>query len=98
MDEDSEPIIMDIGSGHLKAGFAYEDAPKCYVPMIAGKPISPDVMVGMDQKDTYFGHEALSKLALLNIFEPVKAGIVEDIDVLQEIIELQIFGHELRVN
>ena len=26
MDEDSEPIIMDIGSGHLKAGFANDSA------------------------------------------------------------------------
>jgi actin-related protein len=26
MDEEFEPIIMDIGSGHLKAGFANDDA------------------------------------------------------------------------
>ena len=48
MDDDSEPIIMDIGTAALKAGFANDDAPKCYVPMIAGKPISRSKMVGMD--------------------------------------------------
>jgi actin-related protein len=50
---------MDIGSGHFKAGFAEDDAPKYYVPMIAGKPKSPDIMAGMDQKDAYFGDEAI---------------------------------------
>jgi len=48
MDEEFEPIIMDIGSGYLKAGFANDDAPKCYVPMIVGKPKAPGIMVGMD--------------------------------------------------
>mmetsp|Transcript_16444 Transcript_16444/g.27902 ORF Transcript_16444/g.27902 Transcript_16444/m.27902 type:complete len:94 (+) Transcript_16444:32-313(+) len=92
MDEDNEPIIMDIGSGHLKAGFANDDQPKCYIPMIVGKPKSPDMMVGMDQKDAYFGAEAVSKIAMLNIFEPVRNGIVEDIDMLKEILEHQLFN------
>ena len=98
MEEDSEPIIMDIGSGHLKAGFASDDAPKCYVPMIVGKPKSPGIMVGMDQKDAYFGHEAVSKRAMLNIFEPVQAGEVKDMKNLMQIFEHQIFNNELRVN
>ncbi len=71
MDDDAEPIIMDIGTGHLKAGFANDDNPKCYVPMICGKPKSPGIMVGMDQKDHYFGAEALAKKAMLNITLPV---------------------------
>lgn len=48
LEEEAVPIIMDIGSGHFKAGFAEDDAPKYYVPMIAGKPKSPDIMAGMD--------------------------------------------------
>lgn len=87
MDDDNEPIIMDIGSGHLKAGFASDDAPKCFVPMIVGKPKAPGIMVGMDQKDAYFGHEAVAKRALLNITEPVQAGIVTDLKSLEEILE-----------
>ena len=98
LDEDNEPIIMDIGSGHLKAGFANDDQPKCYVPMIMGKPKGPGVMVGMDQKDMYFGQEAIQKKALLNLYYPVQKGIVEDFDTLQEIIKDQIFNTELRVS
>ena len=29
MEEEAEPIVIDIGSGTLKAGFASDDAPKC---------------------------------------------------------------------
>ena len=71
LDEDSEPVIMDIGSGHLKAGFAGDDAPKCYVPMIVGKPTDPSAMVGMEYKDYYFGNEAISKREKLEITLPV---------------------------
>jgi actin len=98
MDEDAEPIIMDIGSGHLKAGFANDDQPKCYIPMIVGKPKSPDIMVGMDQKDAYYGQEAINKIEMLNISYPVQSGIVQDIDMLKEIMEHQLFNQELRVS
>jgi actin, other eukaryote len=48
MEEDSEPIVIDIGSGTLKAGFASDDAPKVIMPMVIGKPRSPGILVGMD--------------------------------------------------
>jgi actin-related protein len=78
MEEDSEPIIIDIGSGTLKAGFASDDAPKCIIPMIIGKPKAPGLLVGMDQKDCYVGQEAKAKRNLLIIEEPVKRGIIVD--------------------
>ena len=71
LDDDSEPVIMDIGSGHLKAGFAGDDAPKSYVPMIVGKPKDASAMVGMEYKDHYFGEEAVSKRDKLLITYPV---------------------------
>jgi actin-related protein len=48
MEEESEPIVIDIGSGTLKAGFASDDAPKCIIPMIIGRPRDPGILVGMD--------------------------------------------------
>lgn len=98
MEDDSVPIIMDIGTGHLKAGFAEDDAPKHYVPMIVGKPKSPDIMAGMDQKDAYFGQEAMNKKIYLNLQEPVKAGVVTDINILEQILEHEIFNNALKVS
>ena len=97
MDEDNEPIIIDIGSGTLKAGFASDDAPKCIVPMIIGKPRAPGLLVGMDQKDCYVGHEAKAKRNLLIIDEPVQRGIITDIDAISKIFE-HLFNNELRVS
>ena len=76
MDEDTEPIVMDPGSGLLKAGFASDDQPKCLMPMVVGKPKSPGILVGMDQKDCYVGQEAVSKKSKLIMEEPVQAGVI----------------------
>ena len=87
MELESEPIVIDIGSGTLKAGFASDDAPKCIMPMIIGKPRDPGVLVGMDQKDFYVGHEAKAKKNLLIIEEPVVAGMVMKIESIEKIFE-----------
>ena len=55
MDDDNEPIVIDNGSGLLKAGFADDDAPKHVFPTIIGTPREPGILVGMDQKDCYIG-------------------------------------------
>lgn len=97
MDEDSEPIIIDIGSGTLKAGFANDDAPKCVIPMIIGRPKAPGILVGMDQKDDYVGHEAKAKKNLLILEEPVQRGVIVNIDSINKIFE-HLFNNELRVS
>lgn len=97
MEEEAVPIIMDIGSGHFKAGFAEDDAPKYYVPMIAGKPKSPDIMAGMDQKDAYYGMEAINKRQYLNLTYPVEAGVVMDFEKLEQILANEVFNNALKV-
>jgi actin, other eukaryote len=85
MDEENEPIIIDIGSGHLKAGFASDDAPKNLIPMVLGKPKSKGALVGMDQKEWYIGHEAISKKQFLNLEYPVVAGRITDMKKMEQI-------------
>jgi len=97
MEEESEPIVIDLGSGTLKAGFASDDAPKCIIPMIIGKPKDPGVLVGMDQKDCYVGHEAKAKKNLLIIEEPVVGGMVMNIESIKKIFD-HLMNNELRVS
>jgi actin, other eukaryote len=78
MDEDHEPLIIDIGTGALKAGFASEHAPKHLIPMVIGEPKSAGILVGMDQKPFYIGKEAIEKKKFLNMRNPIVKGRIKD--------------------
>ena len=47
---DHSSVVIDNGSGFMKAGLAGEDAPRSQFPSVVGKPKMPSIMVGMDQK------------------------------------------------
>lgn len=66
--------------------------------MIVGKPKDASAMVGMEYKDHYFGQEAISKRDKLLIFEPVKQGIVQDMELLEKVLSEQIFNTVLGVS
>ena len=57
-----EAVIIDNGSGLCKAGFAGDDAPTVSFPSVVGEPKNKASMVGMANKSTIFGDEALSKI------------------------------------
>lgn len=78
MEDDHEPLIIDIGTGALKAGFASEHAPKHLIPMVIGEPKSAGILVGMDQKPFYIGREAIEKKKYLNMKYPVVKGKIKD--------------------
>ena len=86
MSDDHEPLVIDIGTGHLKAGFASDDAPKHLIPMVIGEPKAAGVLVGLEQKDFYIGKEALDKKQFLNLRYPVERGkIKNDKDAIEDI-------------
>jgi actin len=86
MVDESDAIMIDIGTYNIKAGFAGEDAPKVTIPTIIGRAKAPGFLIGLDQKDFYIGYEAKSKRHLLNIVEPVKDGHIEDYEEIGNIL------------
>jgi centractin len=42
----NQPIVIDNGSGVIKAGFAGEDSPSVYFPSIVGRPKHVKIMAG----------------------------------------------------
>ena len=68
---EQQTIIIDNGSGMVKAGFAGEDAPRAVFPAMVGRPKHQSAMQGVSQKSEYIGDEAMQKRGILNIQYPI---------------------------
>lgn len=79
MGEEVASLVVDNGSGMVKAGLAGNDAPSAVFPSIVGRPKHQGIMVGMQDKECYVGDEAQSKrgtFASLRKLNPLRGGLL----------------------
>jgi actin len=103
MSEETNPaVIIDNGSGMIKAGIAGDDAPRTYFPSIVGRPKMPGIMVGIDAKvflltkEFFVGIEALEKRGVLDLNHPIEHGIINNLENMEKLWH-HVFYSELRV-
>lgn len=80
----------------MQAGFGGDDAPRVVFPSIIGRPRNRHAMIGMGQKDIYFGDEAEARRGVLKLSYPIHHGIVRDWEAMERLWE-HTFDKELRV-
>lgn len=57
----NQPVVIDNGSGVIKAGFAGERAPKCVFGNFVGRPKHVRVMAGALEGDVFIGKRLIGQ-------------------------------------
>ena len=95
---EAKPLVIDNGSGMVKAGIGGEDHPSAVFSSIIAKPKNKGIMIGVGDNsgDEYFiGDEAQQKRGVCTVSYPIKSGIVQDWDAMEKIWSYT-FTNELR--
>ncbi|CAK1357539.1 Actin-like protein [Cercospora beticola] len=79
------PIVIDNGSGTIRAGYAGEDKPRSYFPSFVGRPKHLRVLAGGLEGDVFIGKRAEELRGLLKLRYPLEHGIVTDWDDMEKI-------------
>ena len=95
VEEDGEiPIIIDNGSGYIKAGVGGEEGPRSVFPSIIGHYKFQKYIGG--EKDYYVGAEAEEKRGMLDLNYPIDRGEIKNWDYMEKIWD-HIFINALKI-
>ena len=72
------PIVIDTGSGVIKAGFSGDAAPTAICPSVVGRPRHRGVMVGMNEHEYFVGDKLNSMRGVLSLDYPIENGIINN--------------------
>lgn len=81
----NQPVVIDNGSGVIKAGFAGDQVPKCCFPNYVGRPKHVRVMAGALEGEEFVGPKAEEHRGLLSIKYPMEHGVVTDWNDMEKI-------------
>lgn len=74
----NQPVVIDNGSGVLKAGFAGDQVPKCVIRSCVGRPKHVRVMAASLNGDYFVGQKVEDYRGIMKISYAMEHGIVND--------------------
>jgi len=86
-------VVIDNGTGVIKAGFAGEQKPKCQFANFVGRPKHTRVMAGSLEGDIFIGPKAQEHRGLLHIKYPMEHSIVTDWNDMERVWQY-IYGND----
>lgn len=84
-DLSSPAVVIDIGSGICKAGFATDPLPNIVFPSIVGRPRHLNVIMDSAINDCVIGEAAIRKRGILTLKYPIEHGIVTNWSDMEKI-------------
>lgn len=90
-------LVVDLGSGMVKAGRAEAEMPSAHFSAIVGVPKYDVVMAGSESETAFVGPEAQEKRGVLSISYPVQSGIILDWRMGEQLLEY-LFSRELKID
>ena len=98
--ESDDAVVLDCGSGNVKAGFAGEDAPRSVFPHVVGTRFETGARGrrhAADARETFVGDEAQAQREVLALESPVVRGRVKNWEAMEKVWEWALFS-ELEVD
>ncbi|KFQ32784.1 Actin-like 7A, partial [Merops nubicus] len=90
---ETKAVVIDIGTGYFKCGFAGDPWPSCIVSSTAPKPTGK---AGSNQKETFVGKEPQNNNVPITLINPVRHGLVVDWNCVHDSLEW-IFQTDMRI-
>ena len=88
-------VVVDNGSGLIKAGFSNEEAPSTVFPTIIRRPVNQGIE--SDKKDYFVGKNYDELFGPFSLSHPINRGYISDWGDMQKIWE-HTFTEELKIN
>lgn len=92
----TKAVVVDLGTGYCKCGFAGLPKPTHRISTTVGKPYMETAKTGDNRKETFVGHELINPEVRLKLINPLRHGIIVDWDTVQDIWEY-LFHQEMKI-
>jgi centractin len=78
-----QPIVIDNGSGQMKAGISGESEPSLVFNSYVGRPVYEKVMITQNEQETFIGEAADKYKGILKLNYPIEHGVVTNWDDME---------------